>query len=196
MSCLIANGRLEACKDSISGISNIFFINFGEIETVTYSGTAGDEGDDIQGITGVSKLYKYELKGANGFDQNILSSRANGTTVFEQMLTVQFKRQDIKTHKNIKFIAYGRPYVVVQSRTNEFFLMGLNEGADVESGSVNSGVEYTDYNGYNLVLKATEQRPANYLSVTDAVTGEDRPIKDETELVDVFGLTITDIVTT
>jgi hypothetical protein len=178
MSCLIGNGRLEACKDSISGISNIFFINFGEIDTVTYSGTAPNLGDDIQGITGVTKLYKYELKGANG------------------LLTVQFKRQDIKTHKNIKFIAYGRPYVVVQSRTNEFFLMGLNEGADVESGSVNSGVEYTDYNGYNLVLKSTEQRPANYLSVTDAVTGEDRPIKDETELVDVFGLVIGDIVTT
>lgn len=196
MSCLIANGRLEACKDSISGISSIFFINFGEIDTITYSSNAGVEGDDIQGITGVTKLYKYELKGANGFDQNILSSRANGTTVFEQMLTVQFKRQDIKTHKNIKFIAYGRPHIVVQSRTNEFFLMGLNEGADVESGAVNSGVEYVDFNGYNLVMKATEQRPANYLSVNDAVTLEDRPIKNETELVDVFGLVAADIITT
>ena len=74
--------------------------------------------------------------------------------------------------------------------------MGLNEGADVESGAVNSGVEYTDFSGYNLVLKATEQRPSNFLSVTDAVTGEDRPIKNETELVDVFGLTASDIVTT
>ena len=44
MSCLIGNGRLEACKDSISGIYNIFFINFGEIDTVTYSGTAPDLG--------------------------------------------------------------------------------------------------------------------------------------------------------
>lgn len=196
MSCLIGNGRLEACKDSISGISAIYFANFGEIETVTYSGTAPDSGDDIQGITGVTKLYKYELKGANGFDQNILSSRANGTTVFEQMLTVQFKRQDIKTHKNIKFIAYGRPYVIVRSRTNEFFIMGLTEGADVESGSVNSGVEYVDYNGYNLVLKSTEQRPANYLSKTDSVTLLDRPINNETELVDLFGLVAADIVTT
>ena len=114
----------------------------------------------------------------------------------KQMLTVQFKRQDIKTHKNIKFIAYGRPNVIVQTRTNEFFLMGLNEGADVESGAVNSGVEYVDFSGYNLVLKATEQRPANFLSVTDAVTSLDRPIANEQELVDVFGLTISDIVTT
>ena len=195
MSCLISNGRLEACKDSISGLDAIFFINFGEIDTVTYSSNGGVEGDDIQGVTGVTKLYKYELKGANGFDQNILSSRANGTTVFEQMLTAQFKRQDIATHKNIKFIAYGRPHIVVKTRSQQFFLMGLTEGADVESGSVNSGVEYTDYNGYQIVMKATEQKPANFLSLTDPVTTEDRPIKNETELVDVFGLTAADIVT-
>lgn len=192
MSCAIANGRTEQCKDSISGISNIFFINFGEIATVTYSGTAPDLGDDIQAITGVSKLYKYELKGANGFDQNILSSRANGTTVFEQMLTAQFKRQDVATTKNIKFIAYGRPYIVIQSRSNQFWLMGLTEGADVESGSINTGVEYTDYNGYQIVMKATEQKPANWLTNVS----DNSPVKDEDELVALFGLTTADIITT
>lgn len=190
MSCLISNGRLEACKDSISGIRDIYFINFGEIATVTYSGTSPNFGDDIIGITGVTKLYKYELKGANTFDQNILSSRPNGTTAFEQMLTIQFKRQDVATTKNIKFIAYGRPHIVVRTRSNQFFLMGLQEGADVESGSINSGTEYTDFNGYQLVMKATEIVPANWL--TDAGTTE--PVKDETELVTLFGLNITDIV--
>lgn len=190
MSCLISNGRLEACKDSISGIRDIYFINFGEIATVTYSGTSPNFGDDIIGITGVTKLYKYELKGANTFDQNILSSRPNGTTAFEQMLTIQFKRQDVATTKNIKFIAYGRPHIVVRTRSNQFFLMGLQEGADVESGSINSGTEYTDFNGYQLVMKATEIVPANWL--TDAGTTE--PVKDETELVTLFGLSITDIV--
>ena len=177
---------------SLSGISNSFFINFGEIDTVTYSGTAPDLGDDIQAITGVTKLYKYELKGANGFDQNILSSRANGTTVFEQMLTAQFKRQDVATTKNIKFIAYGRPYIVIQSRSNQFWLMGLTEGADVESGSINTGVEYVDYNGYQIVMKATEQKPANWLTNVS----DNSPVKDEDELVALFGLTTADIITT
>ncbi len=190
MSCLITNGRLEACKDGISGIRDIYFINFGEIETVTYGGTAPDFGDDIVGITGVAKLYKYELKGANTFDQNIISSRANGTTFFEQMLTIQFKRQDVATTRNIKFISYGRPHIVVRTRTEEFFLMGLQEGADVDSGSINSGTEYGDYNGYQLSMKASEIVPANWL--TDATTFA--PIKTEAELVALFGLTITDIV--
>ena len=69
MSCLIANGRTEQCKDSISGIDSIFFINYEDldIENVTYA----TGGDDITLITGVTDLYKYELKGANSFEQNI-----------------------------------------------------------------------------------------------------------------------------
>ena len=191
MSCLIANGRTEQCKDSISGIRDIYFINFGEIATVTYSGTSPNFGDDIQAITGVTKLYKYELKGANTFDQNILSSRANGTTVFEQMLTAQLKRQDVATTKNIKFIAYGRPHIVVRTRSEQFFLMGLSEGADVESGSINSGTEYVDFNGYQIVMKATEQKPANWLTNVS----DNSPVDNEDELVALFGLTTSDIVT-
>ena len=90
MSCLIANGRTEQCKDSISGLQAIYFVNFAiTADDVTYSGTSPDFGDDITAIAGgpttdITSLYKYELKGANSFEQNIMSSRANGTTFFEQ----------------------------------------------------------------------------------------------------------------
>jgi hypothetical protein len=44
MSCDIANGRLEACKDAISGLLNIYFINYGdlEIQNVNYDATNTD----------------------------------------------------------------------------------------------------------------------------------------------------------
>jgi hypothetical protein len=44
MSCDIANGRLEACKDAISGLLNIYFINYGdlEIQNVDYDATNTD----------------------------------------------------------------------------------------------------------------------------------------------------------
>ena len=43
MSCDIANGRVEACKDAISGLLNIYFINYGDLstDTITY-GSAGN----------------------------------------------------------------------------------------------------------------------------------------------------------
>ena len=105
MSCDIANGRVEPCKDMVSGLDAIFFINYGDYnpETdVTYNGTNTDQIDDINGV---SSLYKYELKGANSFEQTINSSRDNGTTFVEQVLTIQLKKQDAATHKNVKLLA-------------------------------------------------------------------------------------------
>jgi len=58
MACDISNGRLEACKDSVSGLDAIYIINFGiNIDDVTYSATVGSE-DVITAIAGVDFLYK------------------------------------------------------------------------------------------------------------------------------------------
>ncbi len=89
MSCDIAHGRLEACKDGVSGLDAIYIINYGDFNPdpstlggdVTYSVAAGYE-DTISDIANVSSIYKFELKGANSFEQTIQSSRDNGTTFF------------------------------------------------------------------------------------------------------------------
>jgi hypothetical protein len=166
--CDITNGRIEQCKDSVSGLKAIYFINYDELnpDDVTYvSGT--DEIDDWTPInTGALSLYKYELKGANSFETTINSSRDNGTTFFQQTLTIQLKRQDPETHKNVKMLSYGRPRIVVRTMTDQFFLMGLTQGADVTAGTVSSGSALGDFNGYNLTFEAMEVSPANFLDVS------------------------------
>ena len=196
MSCLIANGRTEQCKDSISGLQAVYFANFGiTADDVTYSGVSPDFGDDITAISAsganppITALYKYELKGANTFEQNIQSSRENGTTFFEQTLTIQMKRQDVATHKNVKFLAYGRPHIIVHTRSNQWFVMGLFEGADVNAGKVSTGTQYGDFNGYELTFVANEKLPANFL--TD---GSGLDLADESALATLFGLTPADII--
>jgi len=164
MSCLIANGREEQCKDNISGLQAIYFVNFGiDPSDVTYDASNDDL---ITAIANVTDIYKYELKGANTFDTAIQSSRDNGTTFFEQSLTIQLKRQDATTHKNVKFLAYGRPHIIVHTRNNQFFLMGIFEGADVNAGKVSSGTAYGDFNGYELTFVAMEKLPANFIDTT------------------------------
>ena len=189
MSCLIANGRTEQCKDSISGLQAIYFVNYAiQPDDITYQ-TGEDNITAINsGQANITALYKYELKGANSFEQAIMSSRENGTTYFEQTLTIQMKRQDVATHKNIKFLAYGRPHIVVHTRSNQWFIMGLLEGADVNAGKVSTGTQYGDFNGYELTFVASEKTPANFL--TD---NTDADLADETALATLFGLTTADI---
>ena len=171
MSCDIANGRLEACKDSVSGLDAIYIINYGDYNPdpaalggdVTYSATAGLE-DVITEIANVATVYKFELKGANSFEQTIQTSRDNGTTFFEQALTIQLKRQDAATHKTIKLLAYGRPHIIVRTRGNQFFIAGLQRGCDVTAGTVSSGSNMGDFSGYNLTFTGMENVPANFLN--------------------------------
>jgi len=171
MACLVSNGRLEQCKDSISGIQAVYLINFGDFDPdpstgggdVTYDTAVGYE-DMITAIGGnITNLYKYELKGNNGFNTTVNTSRENGTTFFTQTLTIELKRQDPVFHKQFKILAYGRPHVVVRTNGNQFFLAGLFRGCDATAGSVESGVQYGDFNGYKITFEAMEEKPANFL---------------------------------
>jgi len=173
MSCDLANGRLEVCKDAIGGIDAVYFINYGDYTfptDVTYvTGT-----DTIQAVAGVTSLYKYELKGTNSFDQVITSSRENGTTFVEQTLTMTLKKQDATTHKSVKLLAYGRPHIVIRNRNNQFFLAGLEYGMELTTANVSNGTAMGDLNGYTLTFVGQEQLLANLIDCnTEAALASD-----------------------
>lgn len=163
MSCDIANGVAEPCKTAVGGLDAIYIINYGDYVAtdITYNGTNTDQIDDINGV---SNLYKFELKGANSFEQTITSSRDNGTTFVEQTLTVTLKQQSAAKHKLVKLLAYGRPHVIVRTRAGQYFLAGLERGMDLTSGVISNGTAMGDLNGYTLTFTGMENIPANFLN--------------------------------
>ena len=175
MSCEISNGRIEQCKDSVSGLKAIYIINYDKLNSdsaVYLTSPAGSE-DVIDTWVPIDtstalQLFKYELKStANSFTTAINSSRDNGTTFFTQTLVANLKRQDAATTKNVKLLAYGRPRIVIRTMTDQFFLMGLDQGADVSAGEISTGAALGDFNGYSLTFTAEEELPANFLDCTN-----------------------------
>lgn len=170
MACDITAGRIEQCKDSVSGLKAIYVINYDKLnsDSVVYNTATGEE-DVVDTWTPIDtatamNLYKFELKSTtNSFTTAINSSRDNGTTFFEQTLVAALKRQDAVTTKNVKLLSYGRPRIVVRSMTDQFFLMGLDQGSDVSSGEISSGAALGDFNGYSLTFVAQEELPANFI---------------------------------
>lgn len=163
MACDISHGRKESCKDSVSGLDAIYFINYGDFNPeadVTYDVT---DTELITVIANVTSLYKYELKGANSFNNTVQTSRDNGTTYFEQSLVAQLKKQDVAMHKTFKLLAYGRPHIVVKTRSNQFFIAGLERGMDMTAGTIDTGTAMGDFNGYNMTFTGMENAPANFL---------------------------------
>jgi len=158
MACDLTKGRKEPCKDVVGGLNAIYFIDYGDLGTVT------ETDDEITDLSGTFTAYKYELKGASSFEQTITASRENGTTFFEQTLNLTLKKLSKEDHKEIKLLAYGRPHVAVEDYNGNVFIMGLEHGADVSGGTIVTGAAMGDLSGYTLTLSGMEVKPANFVA--------------------------------
>jgi len=159
MACDLTLGRLEGCKDALGGIDAVYFVNFGDLGTVTL-GTD----DEVTDATGTFSAYKYDLKGASSYEEAINSSRENGTTFFAQTLTLSLKGLSKEQSKELKLMAWGRPHVVIEDRNGNQFMMGLERGAEVSGGGAASGAAMGDMSGYTITLTAEEPTSANFMN--------------------------------
>ena len=173
MACLLTHGRAEVCKEFVGGIKSIYFINYGDLGAIAYGTINTDASDQINTIAGTMSLFKYDLKGANSFEQTVTSSRENGTTFVEQTLTFTIKGLDATTTKQMKLLAWGRPHVIIKTNANNFLLAGLNNGMDVTTGLIANGTAMGDLNGYTMTLVGMEQIPANHLNVASPYADSD-----------------------
>lgn len=174
MACAITHGRIEPCKDSLGGLRNVYFINEDLTSANIYRENPGDGdvfipdtdfNESIDYVNFVQYMYKFELKSnENVYDQEIVSSRENGTTFFRQTLTIKLKKQDIATHNAVKTLAYAKPRILVENNEGQFFLMGLFRGCDLTAGSINSGGALGDFSGYSLTFQAEELLPSQFVS--------------------------------
>lgn len=141
-----------------------YFISYTDFDsvTITYDATDTDVIDQIVASADSVNAYKYELKGSSSLEQVPNSSRENGTTYFEQTLSLSLKKLTKEDHKELKLLTYDRPLVVVEDRNNNLFLCGLDHGLDVNGGSIATGTAFGDFSGYSLTLVGEEQVPANF----------------------------------
>ena len=164
MACDLTIGRKEPCKDVVGGIRAVYFTDFGDLGTITLTN------DEITDMSGTFTAFKYEVKGNSSFEQNITSSRENGTTFFEQTLNLTLHKLTKEDNKELKLIAFGRPHVAVEDYNGNVFLMGREHGADVSGGTIVTGAAMGDLSGYTLTLSAMETLPANFI---DSPTASD-----------------------
>jgi hypothetical protein len=160
MSCLINKGRLEPCKDSVGGLTAVYLIDYGTLGNVTY----GASSDEITAFDGSPTAYKYTLKGNSSLEQTVTSSRENGTTFYDQIVTLTLKKLSAQSNDELALIAVARPHVVVEDNNGNAMIVGLEWGADVNGGTVVTGAAMGDLSGYTLTLQGMEKKPANFLS--------------------------------
>lgn len=160
MSCDISRGRLEECKDSVGGISAVYFVNKGDLGAITYDVS---DTDVIDAVAGTPSAYKFDVRGTSSFTETPTVSRDNGTAFFEQAMELVLPKLTKKDHNTVKLLAYGSPHVIIEDNNGNFFLAGLEYGMDISGGSIATGAAMGDMSGYTLSFTGMEKVPANFL---------------------------------
>jgi hypothetical protein len=158
MACNITAGRNEVCKDSIGGLSGVYFLNF------TTGSFTKDGNGEVTALPSGSTVYYYELKGNSAYTETVNTSRDNGTTFFSQELLLNLKKLTNEMTTQMKLLAYGRPQIVVHTMNGDSLLVGEREGADMTAGTLQTGGAMGDLYGYSLTFTGMEQLPASFLS--------------------------------
>jgi len=168
MACDITLGRALPCKDVVGGITNVIFVNYDALLPVVL--TADDSIASISGTAsgGSFSGFEYDLKGNSSFEQTFNSSRENGTTFFTQTLNLTLTKLSKTDNKQLKLLAYGRPYVFVTDYNGNTFMMGRLNGAEVTGGTIVTGAAMGDLSGYTLTMEGQEVTPANFLDGSTA----------------------------
>lgn len=170
MACeLITHGYADDCQNNVGGIKALYIFNYGVLGTQpTANYGSGDTIDQLNLVTlnpQTSIIYKYELKGANSFEQTITSSRENGTTFVDQTLTFTTKGLTATQTKQMKLLAWGRPTIMIQTFSNKFLIAGLENGMDVETTLITNGTAMGDLVGFTITMKGQEIIPANFVDI-------------------------------
>lgn len=158
MACDLTKGRIVPCRNSVGGIAEVYFVDYGDLGTISLTD------DEVTDANGTFNAYQYLLKGNSSLTQNVTASRENGTVFFEQVLELTLPKMSKADNKELKLLAYGRPHIVVVDYNGNAFLMGREHGCDVTGGTAVTGAAMGDLSGYTLSFSAMELAPANFIA--------------------------------
>jgi len=165
MAFTLTTGRKVPCKSAVGGLKTVYFADYGTLGAATISG------GEVTALAGSPALFQFDIKGNSSLETAINSSRENGTTFYETTLNLTLTFLEKATQEELKLIAHARPHVFVEDYNSNYFVIGLEHGAEVTGGSIVSGAAMGDLSGFTLTLVAQETAPP-YFITGSVVTGD------------------------
>ena len=170
MACLLTTGRNLNNKNRVGGLKAVYFADFGTLGTVT------EVLGEITVLSGTPDWFQYDLKGNSSLETSINSSREAGTTFYTQTLNLTLPVLDKATQEEIKILAVTRPHIAVEDYNGNYFLVGLQHGADLTGGTIVSGAGMADLSGFTLTMEANEIAPAQFV-IDSVITTQASAVK-------------------
>lgn len=153
MACALTQGYTLDCRDSLGGITEVYFIAFQDVSSTTEASGV------ITALTKVTgkRFYKYELtKGTSVMTENVNSNVQNGTLYFTPELTIILNKLQANTRNELLLLAKNLLVAVAKDNNGKYWYLGKTRGIDLTAGSATSGTAEADRSGYTMTFAGAE----------------------------------------
>jgi hypothetical protein len=163
MICKLTNGiSLKDC-DTPGGVSESYFINIEDVDTLTVTDF------QVSALTLKSTATAYKIAfepQTSNFSSNSVGSWENSSAAFEQACEIKINKIDNNVLKQIDALTKGRHLVIIK-KADATYEMYFHEGGVKFAANYTTGTALEDASG--VTLTATHRQTSNMLIVSATV---------------------------
>ena len=165
--CVLTSGYSLGCRDSIGGIQEVYI---GEYNGSSLGYTLGTDSiiGTFSGATVSFYTFQQEIETAS-YTENGQFSTENGTSFYEQTLTINLHKLEAALRNKILVLGQGKWRVIIKDQRGIYHLMGFQNPVRVSASTPNVGKAYGDMNGATITFVCKEPTPAYIVSSTAAL---------------------------
>jgi hypothetical protein len=93
------------------------------------------------------------------FTETVTSSIENGTTFYQTELSIVLPKLTAAMRNELKLLAQAKLAVIAEDRNGSLWIMGLENGAYLTTGTSATGTAMGDLNGMTLTFTSMEKSP-------------------------------------
>lgn len=170
MPCLLTRGfnQRGACRAGVGGINTVYIAGFDDIGTIGKDASGNVSGFSASGTV----FFEYDVTPETAqFVETLTANEQNGTLFYEQVFTLVLNNMSQTKRNEVKVLAQRRLAVVTKNENGTYSLLGETTGLIANGGTIGTGANKGDRNGYSLTFMAKEADPSPHV-LASALTGK------------------------
>ena len=158
MACLLTTGYSLGCRDNIGGVAEVYIGEWNGTEMTYVLGVDNIIGT-FSGATVSFYTFQQEIETAS-YTENGQFSIENGTSFYEQTLTITLHKLDAALRNKILLLGQGKWRIINKDQRGADLLMGYQNPVRVSASTPGVGKAYGDLNGSVVTFMTKEPTPA------------------------------------
>ena len=160
--CPLTSGVPLGCFEGLGSITEIYVSNYSD--TAVFAVDADDQISGATGASGSTEFFTYQLRAEQGTFDETSEKAASGAQLWTASVGVTLYKADKDLRNQLILLGKTELMIIVKDAQGSYFLVGQDNGAELESATMGRGTSFTDLNGSVLTFTAKQATPARQMS--------------------------------